>query len=312
MQIFKSIESVTEDFQGSFVTVGNFDGVHLGHQFVFRKLLSEAREAKSKALVITFDPHPKMILHPNIRPFYLITTINEKFRLIEDCGIDGVLVIPFSLDYAKVTAAEFVQEVLVKKLGIKKIIVGHDYTFGHAKKGSSDYLMYCGRRLGFGVEIVDAFKVDNDIISSTFIRTLILQGDCKKVTVLLGRHYNVAGKVVPGKGRGIGLGFPTANIEPEKELLPLAGVYAAHVDVEGKRYAAVLNIGDKPTFADSTLTFEVHLLDFLGNLKGMMLNTFFVERIRDIIKFASPEELKNQILKDVQQARFIMSRLEKE
>jgi len=120
MQIFKSIKSVTEDFRRSFVTVGNFDGVHLGHQFVFRKLLAEAREAKSKALVITFDPHPKMILHPDIRPFYLITTINEKFRLIEDCGIDGVLVIPFSLDYAKVTAAEFVQEVLVKKLGIKK------------------------------------------------------------------------------------------------------------------------------------------------------------------------------------------------
>jgi riboflavin kinase/FMN adenylyltransferase len=312
MNIFKAIDDVTKDFYGCFVTIGNFDGVHRGHQFVCRTLAAEAREAKTKSLVITFDPHPKMILHPDIRPFYLITTLEEKLRLLEDCGVDGVLVIPFSLDYAKITAGEFVQDVLVGKLQIEKIIIGHDYTFGHSKKGNSDYLMYCGRRLRFDVAVVDAFHVDGEVISSTLIRKLILQGDCPKVTAFLGRRYNVSGKVVSGRGRGVELGFPTANIEPEKELLPPAGIYAAVVNTQGKRCLAALNIGQKPTFADYTFTFEVHLLDFSGDLRGQIINTEFAEKMRDIIKFDSPEKLKNQIAADVEKARLILSTGENE
>jgi riboflavin kinase/FMN adenylyltransferase len=257
-------------------------------------------------LVITFDPHPKMILHPAIRPFYLITTLEEKLRLLENCGIDGILVIPFSLDYSKVTAEEFVRGFLGQKLAIKKIIVGHDYTFGQSKKGNSDYLISSGNEMGFAVEVVDAVKVGEDIISSTLIRNLIIKGDFKKVTNLLGRWYNVAGIVVSGRGRGVGLGFPTANIDPEKELLPPAGIYTAFVDVEGKRNMAALNIGEKPTFADYTFTFEVHLLDFSGDLRGKRLNTEFVERLREIIKFDSPEMLKKQIAADVEKARSIL------
>lgn len=307
MNVFKAIEEVTEDFCGCHVTIGNFDGVHLGHQFICRKLAAEAREAQAKSLVITFDPHPKRILHPDIRPFYLLTTMREKLKLLETCGVDGVLVISFSLDYAKVSAAEFVQNVLVNTLRIQKIVIGHDYTFGHSKKGNSDYLMYCGRRLRFDVEMVDAFRVGEDIVSSTSIRKLILQGDFPKVTAFLGRHYSVAGKVVSGRGRGVELGFPTANIEPEKELLPPAGIYAAWVTAQEKRYMAALNIGVKPTFADYTFTFEVHLLDFSGDLRGQIINTEFVEKMRDIIKFDSPEKLKNQIAADVEKTRSILS-----
>jgi riboflavin kinase/FMN adenylyltransferase len=306
MIVFKGIENITENFRGSFVTIGNFDGVHLSHQFICRKLASEAKEAGAKSLVITFDPHPKMILHPAIRPFYLITTLEEKLKLLEDCGIDGTLVIPFSLDYSRVTAEEFVQGFLGQRLAIKKIIVGHDYTFGQGKKGNSDYLISSGNKMGFAVEVVDAVKVGEDIISSTLIRNLIIKGDFKKVTNLLGRWYNVAGIVVSGRGRGVGLGFPTANIDPEKELLPPAGIYAAFVDMEGKRYMAALNIGEKPTFADYTFTFEVHLLDFSGDLRGKRLNTEFVERLREIIKFDSPEMLKKQIAADVEKARSIL------
>jgi riboflavin kinase/FMN adenylyltransferase len=312
MNIFRALQDVTADFCGCFVTIGNFDGVHLGHQFICRKLAAEAREAKTKSLVITFDPHPKMILHPDIRPFYLITTLEEKLSRLADCGVDGVLVIPFSLDYAKMTAGEFVQEVLVNKLKIKKIIIGHDYTFGHGKKGNSDYLMYCGRRLRFDVAVVEAFHVGGDVISSTLIRKFILQGDFPKVTAFLGRRYNVAGKVVSGRGRGVELGFPTANIEPEKELLPPAGIYAAFVNTQGKRYMAALNIGQKPTFADYTFTFEVHLLDFSGDLRGQILQTEFVEKMRDIIKFDHPEKLKKQIAADVEKARLILSKNENE
>jgi riboflavin kinase/FMN adenylyltransferase len=306
MIIFKGIEKITEDFRGSFVTIGNFDGVHLSHQFICRKLASEAKKAGTKSLVITFDPHPKMILHPDIQPFYLITTLEEKLKLLENCGIDGTLVIPFSIDYSHVSAEQFVRDFLGGRLAIKKIIVGHDYTFGQGKKGNSDYLISCGDEIGFAVEVVDAFKVGENIISSTLIRKLILKGDFKTVTGLLGRCYNVDGIVVSGKGRGAGLGFPTANIKAEKELLPPPGIYAAFATVEEKRYMAALNIGEKPTFDDYTFTFEVYLLDFSGDLRGKRLNTEFAEKIRDIIKFDSPEKLKKQIAVDVDKVRLML------
>ncbi|HNY50363.1 MAG TPA: bifunctional riboflavin kinase/FAD synthetase [Smithella sp.] len=306
MIVFKDIGDISEDFRGSFVTIGNFDGVHLSHQFICRKLVAEAKEAGRKALVITFDPHPKMVLHPAIRPFYLITTLEEKLKVLGKCGVDATLVIPFTLEYSKVTAEQFVHEFLGQKLAIKKIVVGHDYAFGQGKKGNSDYLITCGQEMGFEVEVVDAFKVKEDIISSTLVRNLILKGDFQTVTALLGRYYNVAGTVVSGKGRGTGLVFPTANIEPEKELLPPAGIYAAFVDMDGKRYPAALNIGEKPTFDDYTFTFEVHLLDFSGDLRGKRLNTKFVEKLRDIIKFDSPQKLKKQIAADVEKAKSIL------
>lgn len=306
MIVFRGIEDISEDFRGSFVTIGNFDGVHLSHQFICTKLVAEAKEAGAKSLVITFEPHPKMILHPAIRPFYLITTLEEKLKGLGKCGVDGVLVIPFTMEYSRVTAEQFVHEFLGQKLAIQKIIVGHDYAFGRGKQGNSDYLISCGREMGFAVEVVDAFKVGNDIISSTLVRNLILKGHVKAATTLLGRYYNVAGIVVSGKGRGAGLGFPTANIEPEKELLPPAGIYAAFVDVEGKRYQAALNIGEKPTFGDYSFTFEIYLLDFAGDLRGKRLNTRFVEKLRDIIKFDSPERLKQQIAVDVEKAKSIL------
>jgi riboflavin kinase/FMN adenylyltransferase len=306
MIVFRGTQEITEDFRGSFVTIGNFDGVHLSHRHICRKLASEARDAGAKSLVITFDPHPKMILHPDIRPFFLITTLEEKLNLLEDCGIDATLIIPFSPDYAKTTAREFVYETLGRKLAIKKIIIGHDYTFGQNKEGNDAYLISAGKELGFEVEVIDAFKVGEDIVSSTLIRNLILKGKVADAGKLLGKCYNVAGPVVTGFGRGVKLGFPTANIEPQKELLPPAGIYAAFVEVEQKRYMAALNIGAKPTFADYTFTFEAHLLNFDGDLRGKRLNTEFVEKLRDIVKFDSPEMLKKQIAADVEKVREIL------
>jgi riboflavin kinase / FMN adenylyltransferase len=309
MIVFRDSENITNDFQGSFVTIGNFDGVHLSHQFICSKLADEARVNGVKSLVITFEPHPKMILHPNILPFYLITTLDEKLKLLEECGIDGTLVIPFSREYSKITAEQFAYEFLGQKLAVKKIIVGHDYTFGQARQGNSDYLICAGNKLGFAVEVVDAFKVEDDIVSSTLIRNLILQGEVGSVLRFLGRWYNVAGVVVSGRGRGVGLGFPTANLEPEKELLPPPGIYAAFAELDGKRYMTALNIGAKPTFADYTFTFEAHLLDFSGDLRGKRLNILFVEKLRDIIKFDNPEILKKQIAADVEKVRVILTTL---
>jgi riboflavin kinase / FMN adenylyltransferase len=307
MKIFKNSENITEDFYGSFVTIGNFDGVHLSHQFICRKLAAEAKKAGRKSLVITFDPHPKMILHPNILPFYLITTLDEKLRLLEDCGIDATLVISFTPGYSKTTAQQFVYEFLGEKLGVKKIIVGHDYRFGQGQQGNSDYLIAAGAQLGFMVEVIDAFKVQAEIVSSTLIRNLILKGEISSVFDFLGRWYNVAGLVVSGQGRGTGLGFPTANLEPEKELLPPPGIYAAFAELEGKRLMTALNIGPKPTFADYTFTFEAYLLDFSGDVRRKRINILFVEKLRDIIKFDSPATLTRQIALDVERTRAILS-----
>lgn len=306
MIAFKGIESITEDFRGSFVTIGNFDGVHLSHQFICRKLAREARQAGAKSLVITFDPHPKMILHPDIHPFYLITTLDEKLKLLENCEVDGTLVIPFSAEYSKITAEQFVFGFLGQKLAVKKVIIGHDYTFGHGKKGNSDYLISSGAKLGFAVEVIDAIKVGDDIVSSTLIRNLILQGDVHSVFKFMGRWYNNCGTVVSGRGRGTGLGFPTANLEPEKDLLPPPGIYAAFAELDSKRYMAALSIGAKPTFADYTYTIEPYLLDFQGDIRGKRINILFVEKLRDIVKFDGPEPLKRQIAADVEKARVIL------
>ena len=308
MIVFKAIDDITKDFRASYVTIGNFDGVHLSHRHICSKLAGEARDAGAKSLVITFDPHPKMILHPEIRPFFLITTLEEKLGLLEQCGIDATLIIPISPEYAKTTARQFVYETLGQKLAIKKIIIGHDYTFGQNKKGNDAYLIASGQELGFNVEVIDAFKVGKDIVSSTLIRNLILQGKVEEAAKLLGRWYNVAGNVVAGFGRGIKLGFPTANIDPEKELLPPTGIYAAIVEVEQKHYMTALNIGEKPTFADYTFTFEAHLLNFECDLRGKRLNTEFVEKLRDIIKFDSPQTLKKQIATDVEKVRKLLTK----
>lgn len=306
MKIFDGIENITGDFRGAFVTIGNFDGVHLSHQHICRKLAAEANKSGQKSLVITFDPHPKMILHPNIRPFYLITTRSEKIALLEGCGVDATVIIPFDLNYSKITAEEFVHDFLWKKLAITKIIIGHDYVFGQARQGNDAYLKTQGRKLGFSVEVITAFKIDQEIVSSTLIRNCILSGDIPGATRLLGRFYNVAGTVVSGAGRGTGLGYPTANIEPEKELLPPSGIYAAFVTVDGNRYMGALNIGAKPTFEDYTSTLEVFLLDYEGDLRGKKLNVLFVEKLRDIVKFDGPESLKRQIAADVENTKEIL------
>jgi riboflavin kinase/FMN adenylyltransferase len=248
-----------------------------------------------------------MILHPERRPFYLITSIEEKVRLIEAQGVDGLIIIPFNLDFAKTTAQEFVCDLLWGKLRIKKILIGHDYTFGRGKEGNEAFLVAQGEKLGFEVEVMKAFQVGDTIISSTRVRNAILAGDVKTAASWLGRPYNLVGRVVPGHNRGAGLGFPTANIEPEKELVPARGVYAARTRIADQTYGSVLNIGINPTFDDNQLSIEVHILDFKGDIYGKNLEILFMEKLRDEKKFSGPEELIAQIQKDVEQARTILS-----
>ena len=307
MKTIHQIDNIPEELTGSYLTIGNFDGVHRGHQYLFRHLVNQARNAQRPAVVLTFDPHPKMVLHPDRRPFYLITSIEEKIRLIETQDVDGLIIIPFNIDFSKITAREFVYDLLWEKLRIKKILIGHDYTFGKGKEGNEAFLVAQGQKLGFDVEVMGAFQVEETIISSTRVRNAILEGNVKTAAAWLGRPYNLVGKVIPGHNRGAGLGFPTANIEPEKELVPARGVYAAWARIDDQTYGSVLNIGMNPTFDDNKMSIEVHLLDFRGDIYGKTLEILFIEKLRDEKKFNGPAELIVQIRKDVEQARTQLS-----
>ena len=306
MDVIRGSENIPADLRGAIVTIGNFDGVHLGHQSVFRRLVAEAHGKQRPAVVISFEPHPKMVLHPERRPFYLITSPEEKIRHISNLGIDALILIPFTLDYARTTAEEFIRDVLWERLRIRKIIIGHDYTFGRGKEGNEAFLTASGCRLGFEVEVLGAFQIGDTTISSTRIRRAILAGEVRYAASLLGRPYNLTGEVIPGHRRGVSLGFPTANIRPDKELIPPSGVYAVHVILEGNRLHGVLSIGSNPTFADQTLSIEVYIFDFNENIYGKILDVLFVERLRDEIRFADPGELIAQIGKDIARVREIL------
>jgi len=307
MDVFNSLDDIPDDFRGAVVTIGNFDGVHRGHQHIFRKVLREARQEKSKAVVITFEPHPKRVLHPERQPFYLITSREEKIARIAETGIDGLLLIPFSLEFSHTTAQEFIHSILWDRLRIKKIFIGHDYTFGRGKEGNETLLTAAGENLGFAVEVIGAFKVGDIVISSTLTRNLILAGRVKEAALYLGRPYNLGGEVIAGHRRGRALGFPTANLRPDKALIPARGIYAVRLLLAGKQRRGVLNIGFNPTFSDSALSVEAYIFDFDEDIYGQMLEVLFIDRIRDEMKFDGPARLVEQIRRDVERAREILS-----
>ncbi len=305
MRVIRNLEEIPREYRDSIVTIGNFDGIHLGHQNLFRKLTREAKEKNRKAVVITFDPHPQKVLHPERRPFFLLTPLDEKLRLAEEYGIDAVVLITFSLEFAKITAEEFVRNILWDKLHIRKLYIGYDYVFGRGKGGNAESLKTYGRELGFEVEEIGAVKDDDIIVSSTKVRLSILDGDVSLAAKLLGRPYNVYGNVVKGYRRGTDIGYPTANIKSEK-VIPNCGVYAIIAGIEGEKYPGVINIGFNPTFGVNKLSIEVHLFDFNEDIYEKNIELFFIDRLRDEIKFDSSEKLVEQIKKDIEQARKIL------
>ncbi|MBW2630329.1 MAG: bifunctional riboflavin kinase/FAD synthetase [Deltaproteobacteria bacterium] len=306
MKIIKDIDNISEDLTGAVITIGNFDGVHLGHKEIFRKIAKEAGERNKKSVVITFDPHPQKIMHPERRPFFMLTSLNEKLDLISSCGVDAVILITFSTEFAGITAGKFVENILWGKLRLSKLFVGYDYVFGKGKGGNAEFLKAYGKKLGFQVEEISAVKTDGMIASSTNIRLSILVGNVKLASEMLGRPYGVSGTVVKGYRRGTDIGYPTANIKSEK-VIPATGVYVIIAELEGTRHQGVINIGRNPTFGNEEISAEVHLLDFKGDIYGRAITILFIDRLRDEIKFKSPEELARQIKKDIEKAREILS-----
>jgi riboflavin kinase/FMN adenylyltransferase len=307
MDIIRGLDRIPLKHERSVVTIGNFDGIHLAHKDLLGKVVDEARKRQCSGVVLTFEPHPQKVLQPDRKPFYLLTTLEERLKLIEGLGIDAVILIEFTPDFAKTTAEDFVQGILWDKLHLKKLIIGHDTAFGSRKRGNKDFLRSMGKTLGFDVEAIDAVQLDGIVVSSTNVRHTLLEGDVRRAMTLLGRPYNLGGTVVKGYRRGSEIGIPTANIASEKELIPALGVYAVIAELNGGRHPGVLNIGYSPTFGDNQLTVEVHLLDFpREELYGKPLNVLFIDRIRDEMKFESPKELVKQIERDIERAKELL------
>lgn len=306
MEIIRDIDKIPEDLTGGVITIGNFDGVHLGHRKIFRKIVEEAERKKVKSVVITFDPHPQKVMHPEKRPFFLLTPLNEKLDLISSCGVDAVILITFSVEFAGMTAETFVEDILWGKLRLNTLFVGYDYVFGRGRNGNAQFLRAYGEKCGFQVKVIGAVKRSGMISSSTNIRLSILDGNVKLASDMLGQPYNVSGTVVKGYRRGTGIGYPTANIKSEK-VIPATGVYAILAELDGIRHQGVLNIGCNPTFGNKEISAEVHLLDFKGDIYGKTVTILFIDRLRDEIRFKGPEELARQIKKDIERARKILS-----
>jgi riboflavin kinase/FMN adenylyltransferase len=306
MKIIRKVEYITQEYRDSNVTIGNFDGIHLGHQEILKKTVKESKEANRKSIVITFDPHPKKVIHPERRPFFLLSTLEEKLRLIESFNIDIVILISFTAQFSKTTAEEFVRNILWDKLHLNKLFIGYDYAFGKNKVGNAAFLRTFGEKLGFQVEEIGAVMIDDTIVSSTNARLSILEGDVRGASRMLARPYNMSGNVVKGFRRGTEIGFPTANIESEK-VIPAEGVYAIIAEVEGNRHQGVINIGYNPTFGNEELSMEVHLLDFQGDIYEKTIDIQFIDRLRDEIKFDSPDKLVVQIKKDIDRAKEILA-----
>ncbi len=302
MMLVRGLERVPPGAQRRVVTLGNFDGVHVGHQTICRRAVEIARLHGAQSLAITFYPHPARVLGSGAAPA-LITSLRDRLRLLGDTGLDMVAVQRFTSRFAQIEAEEFVREWLVRRLGAIYVVVGHSVRFGRGRRGDGVLLRECAESHGFGVEVVGPVSVKGTAVSSTAVREAILRGELRLAAALLGREHFVTGRVVQGNRRGVRLGFPTANLRVRAGVLPPDGVYAARVWCGDRCFGAVANLGFNPTFGSSERSLEAHLFDFSGDLYGQRLRLAFVAWLRAERRFASAESLAEQIARDIEAAR---------
>lgn len=288
--------------RGAVVTIGNFDGVHLGHQQILHTVLDRARRTDLLAAVLTFYPHPARVLRPAEAPA-LLETLEQRLAAIGDEGIDAALVMRFDAELANVAAEDFVRRFLLDTMGAETILVGGNFRFGHRGAGDVKLLGQLGQRWGFAVEIVPPVVENGVVVSSTAIRTAIGDGDVDEARRMLGRPYALEGEIRSGTGQGRKLVVPTLNLTTDQEVLPKNGVYATEVLVEGKSYLAATNVGIRPTFDGGRITIESFLFDFGDTLTSGKLEVRFWHRLRDERKFSGPAELREQVVKDIDQGK---------
>jgi len=297
MEIFWGLDTFKK-LDNAVVTMGTFDGVHLGHQQIFKDIVNTAIQHQSKSVVITFDPHPRKVLNPSVQ-IPLINTLEEKIELLAQTKIDYLIVIHFDKQFSELSSLDFITEILVNKIGCTQLVIGYDHHFGKNREGSFEYLKNNGHLFGFEVKEISAQKVNETKISSTAIRQYVIDGEIQKANQLLNYPYTLTGSIINGEKIGRTIGFPTANFQVSNEkLLPKIGVYLAKIEIENNSFFGMLNIGNKPTFGSNLLSIEIHIFDFNQDIYNKKAKLLLYQRIRDEIAFNNVNELVYQLEKD--------------
>jgi riboflavin kinase / FMN adenylyltransferase len=302
MRVFETFD-IEERFTNAVVTVGNYDGIHIGHRRIIERMKERANEIHGTSILVTFHPHPLHVLKPE-RELAAITPLEERRRLIEETGVEVLFMIPFTREFSLLAPEDFVRSILVEKLAIRGIVVGYDFRVGREGRGDLALLEKLGRAYGFFVEEVAEITLEGEKIGSNRVRKLVTAGAVAMAGRLLGRPYAIKGSVVRAKGRGRTIGYPTINLKTDYMLIPKNGVYVTEVEIEGRRFGAVTNVGTNPTFETGQVqSIESFILDYSGDLYDKEVTVIFLERIRDEVRFNSVDELIQRIDKDVEVAR---------
>jgi riboflavin kinase/FMN adenylyltransferase len=309
LEVIQGTAAIQRTLLRPVLTIGNFDGLHVGHRAIMHTVIERARTLGGESVVYTFEPHPRKVLSPERAP-RLLTTLSQKVELLEEMGVDVLIVERFDRDFARVPPERFVAEYIHERIHPCEVYVGYDFHYGRDREGSMRLLTETGPQLGFAVTIIPEVTKDGRDVNSTRIRDLLMEGEVEEAAGLLGRPFAVRGRVVPGERRGREIGFPTANLEPENEVLPAAGVYAGRLRLldpgpgEGGSLPAVTNVGTRPTFQEGRESLaEAHVIDFQGDLYSRRVEISFERRLRSERKFPGVEELREQIARDVDEAR---------
>jgi len=307
MRIYHGIEEFNP-VQNAVVTSGTFDGVHLGHKVILKKLIQLAKERQGESVVLTFWPHPRFVLYPNDTSLKLLSTFQEKASYLSDLGIDHLIKIEFTKKFSQLSSEQFIHNILIDKIGTKLLVIGYDHRFGKNREGSFQYLASNSDKYGFEIDEIPRQDIENIAISSTKIRNALESGEIKTANEFLGSNYRLTGKVIKGSQIGRDLGFPTANIVVEEsyKLIPADGSYAVKIEYQGQWHNGMLNIGFRPTVNGHTRTIETHIFDFNQNLYGQVLTIGFVEKIRGEKKFENLEALSKQLVQDREKAMKIL------
>ncbi len=306
MQIFTHYHDIAPSARGSVLTIGNFDGVHRGHQVLLREVGRLARQLEAPAAALVFEPHPREFFQPD-KPHFKLTSLPRKLALLRGFGLDLAFVLAFDAAFAALSADAFVAQVLLAGLGVRHVVIGYDFRFGRKRAGDPEALRRAGAEHGFGVTIVPQVGDAGEVFSSSAIRAELAQGDVGGAGQMMGHFWRVAGKVVGGAGRGTGLGFPTANLRLPRDVALGHGIYAVRIHLGGRQYDAAAYLGTRPTFDHGDPVLELFLFDFDGNLYGREIEVEFIDFVRPDAKFASIEALKAQMAEDCAQARAILA-----
>lgn len=297
--LLTDLHEVPSDFQGGVVAVGNFDGVHRGHASLIQRLVSLSKQIGGRSLVITFDPHPSTLLRPDLPVLEPLTTLARRAELLGELGVDGLLALPTSPQLLELSPIEFYQRVLVGELKIRGMVEGPNFRFGKDREGDVQLLQQICSRDQIQFQVADSIDDPQGMISSSRIRQLLVAGDVAQAATMLTRPFRVSGIVTRGAGRGTGLGFPTANLDQIRSMLPGHGVYAGRVEVGGQAYRAAMNLGPNPTFGENRTKVEVHIIDLKQDLYGQTLHCDMIAKVRDVVRFEGIQQLLAQIKQDL-------------